>query len=67
MDKHDFYIEFWNVGDQVKVPEPSTFSLHPTSLKYFLKRFINGADKRTIVYLRDTTSNKVLVDRRNLS
>ena len=66
MDAHDFYIEWWTVGDTVSTPEPATFSMPMQSLKYFLKRLLNNASRRrNIVYLKDITTDRVILDRRN--
>lgn len=64
--KHNYYMEWWTLGDKVDTPEPGTFSLHPNSLKYFLKRFINGKDKRQIIFLQDTSTKRIIVDKSNV-
>lgn len=65
MDKCTYYMEWWTIGDKLHAPEPGTFSIKPSSLKYFIKRFINGPEKRSIVYLRNTDNQKVIVDKRS--
>jgi len=64
-NKQEYYIEFWTVGDRIKTPEGATFSIHPTSLKYFLNRLI-GKSKRTIVYLMNTATKQVVIDRKQV-
>ena len=67
MDAHDFYIEWWTIGDFIQAPEPATFSMPLKSLKYFLKRLINNnRRRRTIVYLKDITTDRVILDKRNI-
>ena len=65
MDVHSFYIEWWTIGDTVKTPEPATFSMPMKSLKYFLKRLINNSNRRNIVYLKNITTDRVILDKRN--
>ncbi len=60
---HTSYIEWWAIVDKVSTKSPGTFTMRPNSLNYFLECLASG--HRNIVFLRDVSTNKVLLDDRS--
>lgn len=61
MEKDEFFIEWWTLGNSDTDIESGKFHLFPSHLNNFIKKFVAG-DKRHITFLKRCKDNKVLIN-----
>ena len=64
LNKQEYYIEWWYINGAADKPRTNDFSIKPSSLNYFIKLFTGGLRKRGVVFLRNNTTNQVIINRR---
>ncbi len=64
MEKQEFFIEWWTLGNEETNIESATFHICIKHLKQFLELFQHG-HKRSILFLKRCDDNKVLIEKRS--